>query len=345
MRERGVYTIKGKGVMRLYFVIKKKSKEEAKITHKRFVKTPRKLSAPMKFTSTLDEVFMFNAMEIPEERQVNFLGDLVEELGLLKVFTKLTKEMISEFSHRVRDHYFQNPFHSWIHALDVTEMVFQTLMSGAREYLEPIQQLGLLLAAICHDLGHPGKSNQYLIKHSKAIAIQYNDVSVLENFHACEGWKLVQEYMLDKVGDNEGMLRKVFVKSILATDLGVHFALLEEWNKEIEEEKEVDEILMCRMLLHMADLGNVLRDFPIAVVWSEKIYQERKMELELDGEEDGMPSVAEFNMGFVKLFVEPMMEAVIKKFPQWKIMKIKLKENEELWKTYKEDGNGSKLKL
>lgn len=57
--------------------------------------------------------------------------------------------------------------------------------------LEGIQIFGYLLSAIIHDLGHPGLTNDFMVAHKDALAIQYNDVSVLENYHVAEGFRII----------------------------------------------------------------------------------------------------------------------------------------------------------
>lgn len=44
----------------------------------------------------------------------------------------------------------------------------------------------LLLGALIHDFKHPGRSNAFLAKTGHSLALTYNDVSVLENFHLSE---------------------------------------------------------------------------------------------------------------------------------------------------------------
>lgn len=62
--------------------------------------------------------------------------------------------------------------------------------------------MALLMAAIMHDYRHPGVNNSYLIRHLDPLAVMYNDSSVLENFHASEGFKLMMDSKFDifKVG-------------------------------------------------------------------------------------------------------------------------------------------------
>ena len=56
------------------------------------------------------------------------------------------------------------------------------------------------LSAICHDLDHKGVNNDFLIKTSNPLAIQYNDLSPLENHHVSQTFRLLQR-------DDCGLLR------------------------------------------------------------------------------------------------------------------------------------------
>ena len=47
-----------------------------------------------------------------------------------------------------------------------------------------MERLSLMVAAIGHDIDHPGLNNAFLRKTQAPLAIRYNDRSVLENHHA-----------------------------------------------------------------------------------------------------------------------------------------------------------------
>ncbi|XP_026192081.1 uncharacterized protein LOC34618747 [Cyclospora cayetanensis] len=107
----------------------------------------------------------------------------LEELG---VMVKSEKAGLQAFFGLIRDAYHtDNPYHNFYHAAHVTQMCWLFLTRYAcRELLTPTEQLGLLLAALAHDVDHPGVNNNSLCEQQHPLAIMYNDKAVLENHHA-----------------------------------------------------------------------------------------------------------------------------------------------------------------
>ena len=88
--------------------------------------------------------------------------------------------------------------------------------------------LALLLSALCHDLEHPGTTNAFQVNTGSALAVRYNDASVLENHHAACGWAALQRAQLlaPLPADDARALRRIMVSAILATDMSAHKTLL-----------------------------------------------------------------------------------------------------------------------
>ena len=95
-----------------------------------------------------------------------------------------------------------NPYHSWTHCVDVCQTCFvmierRGLTLGA--LLSPLEGLALLLAALSHDLDHPGTNNGYHVATQSPLALRYNDQSVLENHHCATAWLLLAAPATDAV--------------------------------------------------------------------------------------------------------------------------------------------------
>ena len=53
--------------------------------------------------------------------------------------------------------YRENPYHNFQHALEVAQAAFALLInSTVYGKIDPVNKLGMLLAAIGHDIDHPG---------------------------------------------------------------------------------------------------------------------------------------------------------------------------------------------
>jgi hypothetical protein len=44
-------------------------------------------------------------------------------------------------------------------------------LSGVEKRIDPLQQLGCLLACLCHDLEHPGVNNNFLARLSLSLSL------------------------------------------------------------------------------------------------------------------------------------------------------------------------------
>ena len=56
-----------------------------------------------------------------------------------------------------------------------------------------MRRYALLLSALCHDIGHGGRTNNLLVTMGDALAITYNDTSVLENHHAASTYRILAQ--------------------------------------------------------------------------------------------------------------------------------------------------------
>jgi len=59
--------------------------------------------------------------------------------------------------------------------------------------IDELEYLAILTAACVHDFKHPGVNNTFLVKTHNPIAIRFNDLSVLENYHVSEAFKVLLE--------------------------------------------------------------------------------------------------------------------------------------------------------
>lgn len=96
--------------------------------------------------------------------------------------------------------------------------------------LTPLEEAALMIGSLAHDVGHPGLTNQYLINVRSPLAVTYNDISVLENYHAscCFRTAASPEFNVFHGLTKECFqyLRQHIIELILATDMKLHFDVI-----------------------------------------------------------------------------------------------------------------------
>jgi hypothetical protein len=117
-----------------------------------------------------------------QEWQINATLTMFKSLGLLQKFDISTESLV-RFLLTVKLNYNNNPFHNWLHAWSV--MHASWLMISAPEVtgcLTDADKLAVMIAAVCHDLDHPGVNNDFLAKSNDPLSIRYKS-PILERHH------------------------------------------------------------------------------------------------------------------------------------------------------------------
>ena len=129
----------------------------------------------------------FNIFELKELIGYNnvllIMGRVIlENLGLLDEEI-LNSAKLDNFLTSVSNQYKQETlYHNALHGSDVTHSVYLFFTHSNAEKIAKTNVLDLLsiiIAALGHDIGHPGLTNTYQINDSTDMAIIYNDISVL----------------------------------------------------------------------------------------------------------------------------------------------------------------------
>jgi len=199
------------------------------------------------------------------------------------------------------------PYHNWYHAVDVTHCVFRLLNVCATErVLSNLERFSLIVSAVCHDIGHPGLNNPFLVETAHDLALRYNDRSPLENMHCARLFEIVSHpktavfETLDKKEFREA--RQVCIEAILHTDNMHHFAMVKEMQMLYEMNSDIFDAAMqmyqtgqvdfpprevCdifgdpekkkglrNLVLHISDISNPMKPFEICKGWAWNIMDE-----------------------------------------------------------------------
>jgi len=226
-------------------------------------------------------------------------------IGALTTRGYTTQDVFRAFHSQIKSKYFDsNRYHNYAHACDVLHTVFRFMdITHSREWCTDIELYSLLIAALAHDLGHAGKTNQFLVETQAEIAFAYNDCSPLENYHCSNLFKICCNQdcnvLKDLAVEDRTHARKVIINAILHTDNAAHhmsmckkLASIYEMKDEIFNEQsrypddlnpEYKETLKAengqsmtflQLFLHLADVSNPLKPFHICEAWADRVLDE-----------------------------------------------------------------------
>ncbi|ORZ00095.1 hypothetical protein BCR42DRAFT_457417 [Absidia repens] len=164
-----------------------------------------------------------------ELNRTDLYGHLLGIFATLKVFDtlRITPSQLLDFLVDVDIAYLHTPYHSFYHAADIAMMLYYILMElDGLKQLESMDMASLLIAALCHDMGHPGYNNLYQVNSKTPLAQKYNNTSVLENYSVDITHDLLNKH---KLFDNVSYDWKDSIKRlILSTDMVYHYELQEK---------------------------------------------------------------------------------------------------------------------
>ena len=173
------------------------------------------------------------------------------------------------------------PYHSNAHAADCANS-FEVMLSSSGQELHPLRLASCFIAALGHDVGHPGYNNAYMMNSRHELAVTYNDRSCLENFHAAELERLIAEvHLLFLPKELEKKERQVRISYILSTDMSKHMQDLADLRlklgcKDFDPLNNVsDQQLATLWLFRASDIAHSAKPWAIHQKWSMRVVQER----------------------------------------------------------------------
>lgn len=238
-----------------------------------------------------------------------------------------------------------NPYHNFIHVVDVMQTCASFLGEmGASAILNDNDILALILSAFLHDIGHPGLSNLYQINAETALALCYNDISVLENHHCALAFTVFKQPNSNIFQEVPLVLRKsirkAMIEMIMSTDMMTHFTLTDELNdcvsrhfvplKSVTEMDSVvlpdkDRATILRSILHAADISNPAKVWETTKKWSDLVVQEFFAQGDMEKAEALPVSMNmdrcfavqdEISLNFNDFLVAPFFFTLLKAFPK-----------------------------
>jgi hypothetical protein len=248
---------------------------------------------------------------------------------LMNTSLQINEEQLTKFIGLVCENYNRNHFHNFQHAVNILQMTYKLLLeTDLIDKLKPIIAFGILVAAISHDVDHPGNTNSYEINSVSKNARIYNDTSVLENHHCTLTFELLEHTGLLSTfkGDEFKDFRKTIIMGILGTDMSKHnecINKLTSFNFESESFTSDQQYFITSAILHCADLSNSIKNFEISFEWSKRISLEF-YEQTLKEELEGLPSLSFMKVrDNLSMCINEINFITNISIPMWKIIKSK----------------------
>jgi len=261
--------------------------------------------------------------------------------GLLSAFC-IAPGVLDGFVEAMRPKYCKHAaYHNWAHAFTTLHATFLLLDSWSLYGLLPEADiLGLLIAALGHDVEHPGYTNTFLVNTRHSLALRYNDIAVLESHHASITCQLLEQGMGPTLPSVcEGMppevakrLRLVIVTSILGTDMVKHqecITKLESSKIDVPQLKTEgsqlgadDALHLGAAILHSADLVHPTLPWRVHKERSQLIatefFQQFEEEMQLGlptlpfmgKDPNSLQQLAPIQVGFIQFVAAPLWSAM-----------------------------------
>jgi hypothetical protein len=295
---------------------------------------------------------------------------ILENLGLLDEGI-LNQNKLDNFLTSLSSQYKKTTlYHNSMHGADVTHSSYIFITHSNAEKLAKtnvIDILSIIIAALGHDLGHPGLTNMFHMNDSTDIAITYNDISILENYHASLLFRTLRKSennIFEKLSNIDyKIIRKRMISEILSTDMANHGKVVSVIKSKIvlnenneyrlnllsgnEQTKNEEQQSLLDFILHLADLAHNTKLFDVSLKWvallSEEFWRqgdlEKKKNLPVsflcDREKYNIP---QSQKGFITGFIVPTFEIMVTVFPSLKFTLDNANNNLKEWQKLIDEG-------
>ncbi|KAJ7100037.1 hypothetical protein B0H15DRAFT_818452 [Mycena belliarum] len=265
---------------------------------------------------------------------------------------------ITPFIQHLRQIYrWQNSYHNFEHALDVLQASYSYLRSAGmvpplsilltEDMWRPappsatgplLASLGLndlfiiYIAAIGHDVGHPGFTNLFMNNAATPLSVVFDGKSALEQMHCQLLLRVMRHHGLGHLLDDPKCgvhNRKLLWETVLATDMSVHDAFMKRFTDLIANRGELSlmhrRITICQAIIKCADISNPSRPYYISQHWATALMREWNSQAILEKHHQLPPTVESSNhplkevhsqIFFIPKFAKPLLDLTVQAVPE-----------------------------
>ena len=227
---------------------------------------------------------IFFVKDLSGNQAIRVCGEyMVKKFSIVSTL-QLKQEQLNDYLDELESRYFQNPYHNNTHGADVMcSFMYLLTTSSIIEKLTTIELFATILACLAHDVSHKAKNNRFLIMTQDSLAVQYNDVSVLEMMHASTVFSLLQtekfNFLPSKGIESFSWFRKIVIETILATDMAKYFDHLAHFkskylNEAYSLENPDTRLDFFKVLIKCSDVGHSAKKIELHERWCGLIMEE-----------------------------------------------------------------------
>ena len=173
--------------------------------------------------------WQLDVLDYSHEQLIDIWAYVFNVLNVCEEFSVAETVLRSFLSELAGKYINDNTYHNFKHGCDVGHTVYRILtVPQLNLVFTHLEVFSMLVAAIGHDVGHPGVNNVYLVKSKHELALRHNDKSPLENMHCTVMYEILKR---DKTNIFSGLTeqqwrdaRKIILTTVLGTDMSHHFA-------------------------------------------------------------------------------------------------------------------------
>ncbi|KAJ7689385.1 hypothetical protein B0H17DRAFT_1202282 [Mycena rosella] len=270
----------------------------------------------------------------------------------------------------------QNSYHNFEHALDVLQASYSylhaaglvpplsILHSATRTWAPPappsasgplLASLGrhelfvIYVAAIGHDVGHPGFTNLFMHNAATPLSVVFDGKSALEQMHCQLLLRVMRAHGLGRLLDDPAcgvQNRKLLWETVLATDMSVHEAFMQRFRELIAGRGEAAvslvhrRITICQAIIKCADISNPSRPYYISQHWATALMREWNSQALLEKHHQLPPTVeasdhplkeVHSQIFFIPKFAKPLLDLTVQAVPQMQPYAAQCDLNLVLW--------------
>eukprot|EP01053_Blabericola_migrator_P011231 Blabericola_migrator_1__11230@NODE_65_length_15685_cov_31_404533_g58_i0_p1_GENE_NODE_65_length_15685_cov_31_404533_g58_i0NODE_65_length_15685_cov_31_404533_g58_i0_p1_ORF_typecomplete_len938_score126_04PDEase_I/PF00233_19/9e65HD/PF01966_22/0_036AA_permease/PF00324_21/0_052DUF1053/PF06327_14/0_055DUF1053/PF06327_14/4_9e03Otopetrin/PF03189_13/0_43Otopetrin/PF03189_13/3_9e03_NODE_65_length_15685_cov_31_404533_g58_i01126114074 len=201
-------------------------------------------------------------------------------------FLSIPDLVMIKYLYQLQRRYYTNPYHNSCHGAVVAHMALCiTRLLGLSSRVTQLDIVALVISGLGHDVGHPGRNNNYYINQAQTMAQVYKDLAVLEQYHSFLTFRYAS--IASEVNIFQGLsdpqyrvLRALMIENILMTDMAQHFSSISKFRLRRASEKFdplknlEDAQFVLRLCIKMADLSHGLIEWEQHVEWSLRVTEE-----------------------------------------------------------------------